>query len=538
LKRSAAARFRWVFAGVLFALFLSSIAINPFSAQGAGATSHHPTLGPDGVESQAIISQNKLKGTTSWMISKEPRSGYIEGFAASNYAKVGDTVNIYVSTTAPRFHVTAYRMGWYGGAGAHEVWQSKEISGKVQPRCPVTRGINMVSCDNWTRSLKMPITTTFFQGDYLLKLVGSTKQQSYVLLTIWNPSSTAAYLFMSRSLTEEGWNLFGGYSYYQGEGPCPAGSYSYPPCNRARVVSFDRPFADGNGSSDFLTNEYPLLRFMEQHGLDVAYVTDVTVNDHPGILLRHRVLLSLGHDETWTYPERQGAQVALSHGVNVAFMSAAAIVRHARLQPSPLGPDREEVDYRDSTEDPLNGKGNPLQVTGNTWSSPPTSWPTNGFIGEMYSGFTYPGVGAKPFIVWDPSAWIFKHTGLHRGSSIPGVIASDIDHLYPPMPSNIEVLGHSPLALSGTYTNQGEWNGYTYSDMTYFTDQKSKGGVFDSGTVNWINSLSPCPGASSSCPAELVGKITGNLLWLFGQGPAGRLDPSRANWQHVIPAGS
>jgi hypothetical protein len=33
-------------------------------------------------------------------------------------------------------------------------------------------------------------------------------------------------------------------------------------------------------------------------------------------------------------------------------------------------------------------------------------------------------------------------------------------------------------------------------------------------------------------------KITGNLLWLFGQGPAGRFIPSQANWQQLTPSGS
>ena len=61
---------------------------------------------------------------------------------------------------------------------------------------------------------------------------------------------------------------------------------------------------------------------------------------------------------------------AVAHGVNVVYFGAAAMVRHARLESSPLGPDREEVDYRDAYEDPLNGVGNPMQVTGNTWETP------------------------------------------------------------------------------------------------------------------------------------------------------------------------
>ncbi len=497
-------------------------------------------LGPDGVESTAIIDQNKLPGTTSWKINGTP-PGTIAGFADTTYAAVGDTVTLYVTTDASTFQVVAYRMGYYGGDGARQVWESASLPGQVQPACPVTPGINMVSCDNWTPSLTMKVTSQFFPGDYLLKLVGNGGQESYVLLTIWDPDSHATYLIMARSLTEQGWNSYGGYSFYQGEGPCTLGQTgSYPPCNRARVVSFDRPYNTGNGATDFLGGEYPLVYFAEEHGLDVTYCTDITVNDYPDILLNHKAVLSLGHDETWTTPERQGVQTALSKGVNVAFFGAAAIVRHARLQASSLGPDREEVDYRDSSEDPLNGKGDPLDVTGNTWSSPPTNWPSSSLVGEIYSGYLDPGAPNAAFVVYQANAWIFKGTGLSDGSSIPGVIASDIDHIAPsqPMPSNIEVLGHSPVSLSDAYTNQGEWDGHTYSDMTYYTDPSSDGGVFDSGTVNWINTLTPCAAGESPCPATYTDQITGNLLWLFGQGPAGRVVPSVANWQSVTPAGS
>jgi hypothetical protein len=513
----------------------------PSSGAARSSKSHPKTfLGPDGIESAAMIAQNKLPGTTSWEISGHQSPGFIEGFAGLNYAEIGDRVGLYVSTSARSFRVTAYRMGYYDGKGGHEVWRSDSIAGRVQPSCRFTSGINMVSCANWHRSLVMTVTRAFFQGDYLLKLVGSGNQQAYVLLTVWNPSSTAAYLFMSRSLTEQGWNTFGGYSFYQGEGPCAPSVPVYPVCNRARVVSFDRPYAEGDGASDFLSNEYPLIRLMEEDGLDVAYCTDITVDEHPQILLDHKALLSPGHDETWTYPELHGAQVALAHGVNIAFMSAAAIVRHARLQPSPLGPDREEVDYRDADEDPLNGRASPNEVTGNTWASPPTDWNSTPFIGELYSGYLLPGAAPTPFVVEDAKAWIFKDTGLHNGSVLPRVIDSDIDHIDIAYgtPANIEVLGHSPVPLNVSYTNQGEWNGDTYSDMTYYTDPTSKAGVFDSGDVNWIDAMLPCPKGVPVCPDRTVQKITENLLWLFGQGPAGSRMPSRPNWKSVSPAGS
>jgi hypothetical protein len=495
--------------------------------------------GPTGVEARWVVDENKRPGTASWQIPPGTPENQIVGFSSLNYAEVGDLANLYVSTPSPSFTVTAYRMGWYQGLGARAVWTSPDVPGHVQPACPLTAGVNMVSCDNWTSSLTVPITKVFVQGDYLLKLTGSGGQEGYIPLTVWDPTSQAAYLVVNRTFTEVGWNTYGGYSFYQGTGPCPAGSSTYPVCNRARILSMDRPYDSGYGASDFLGNEYPLIQFCEEHGLDVTYVTDVTLSEHPELALAHKAILSLGHDETWSYDERLAVVNARSQGVNLVFFGAAAVLRHVRLEASPLGPDRLVVDYRDSSADPLNGVGDPMQVTGNTFASPPTNLPPESLTGELYSGYLN-GTATVPFVVADPTSWVFKGTGLKTGSQLPGVIMSDVDHLSGStlMPQNIQVLGHSPIPLALSYTNEGAWAGYTYSDMTYYTDPATKAGVLDTGTVNWIYSMSSCKATAPGCPAAQVEAITGNILWLFGQGPAGLTTPSVANWQTIVPAGS
>ncbi|HBW21242.1 MAG TPA: hypothetical protein DEH11_20630 [Actinobacteria bacterium] len=503
------------------------------SSSSHGAAPARTFLGPNGVESTSVIAENRRPGTTAWEISGGGGSGHIEGFADKNYATVGENVGLYVSTTAPSFRVTAYRMGWYQGAGARQIWSSSVETGRLQPPCPLTAATNTVSCDNWALSLTVPITAAFISGDYLLKLIASSGEQAYVPLTIWDPSSHATYLVMARSFTEQGWNAYGGYSFYQGQGPCPPGSNTYPVCNRARVVSFDRPYSEGNGASDFLSNEYPIVRFAEENGLDVTYCTDLTVQENPTTLLQHRVLLSLGHDEAWSYAEREAAQTALGKGVNMVFFGAASVLRHVRLQASPLGPDREEVDYRDSAEDPLNGKGDPMEVTGNTWSSAPANWPEYDFVGETYAGFLEPGLHAS-LVVADASAWIFRGTGLHDGSAIPGVIASDVDSFYPANahPSDLQVLSRSPIPASLGQSALGTFS----SDMTYYTDPSSGAGVLDTGTNNWIPALTGdrdgCP-AAATCAAMLIQRITGNVLLAFGEGPTGHGHPSAANWRAI-----
>ena len=121
------------------------------------------------------------------------------------------------------------------------------------------------------------------------------------------------------------------------------------------------------------------------------------------------------------------------------------MVRHARLAPSPIGADRQEVNYRDSAEDPLNGKGDPNQVTSNTWDSPPANWSTLPLIGQAYMGYLNPDAPPADFVVHDASAWIFKDTGLHNGAALPGIIGSDFDHLTANgSPANLQVLAHSP----------------------------------------------------------------------------------------------
>jgi hypothetical protein len=492
--------------------------------------------GAFGVEASWVVAENKRPGTEAWRIPAGTPPN-IAGFASSTYAGPGDKVTLYVSTNAARFRVEAYRMGYYQGKGARLVWQSKEVPGRQQPACPLTAGVNMVSCDNWAPTLRFRVTSAFVQGDYLLKLVGAGGQESYVPLTVWDPTSTATYLVKNDVYTWQAWNPYGGYDFYAGVGACPDGGY--PLCTRARIVSFDRPYGYGQGAGDFLGSEYPFIRFAEQHGLDVAYVTDVTVEQHPGILLHHKAFLSLGHDECWSLGERLAAVAAEHAGVNMVFFGASAILRHVRLQASPLGPDREEVDYRDATEDPLNGKGNPLQVTGNTWSSPPADWSEVGFVGENYIGFVEPGEPLFPFVVADASAWIFKGTGLKDGSSVPGVIATDLDEFDPDdYPTNLEILGHSPVPLADAVSEDGDLQGFLDSDMTYWSDPQTGAGIFDSGTTNWIPSLAPCAPKASSCPAAMVGKITGNLLALFGRARAGRVQPSQANWQVIYKSAS
>ena len=496
------------------------------------------SLGPDGVRSAAVIEENELPGTTAWKIAPGTSPTAIQGFATATQAQVGQSVDLYVTTAAKTFVVEAFRMGWYQGKGARLIWRSPINIGVIQPPCTVDTSVNMVSCWKWKINAIMPITLKFPPGDYLLKLVTNTNESSYIPLTIWDPHSTATYVVMNRPLVEQGWNTYGGFSFYAGVGPCIIDDSSYPVCNRARVVSFDRPYDTGNGSSDFLTNEYPLVALMEKEGLDVTYITDITLSTYPDVLAHHKVLISLDHDESWTYEERLALQSAQARGLNAIFFGAAAMVRHVRLEPSILGLNRQEIDYRNSGEDPLDGKGPAEQITGNTWEVPPASWSPISQIGVEYSGYLNPNIFV-PMVVTDASSWIYQGTGLTNGTALPDVIASDYDHVITSgEPANIEVLAHSPVPVSeGTASGQ-TWNGASYSDMVYFTNPTSHAGTFDTGNNVWVGDLNSCSPGYAHCSIPYIVAITNNILRVFGQGPTGLTEPAVSNLATVSPAGS
>jgi hypothetical protein len=240
--------------------------------------------GPDGTEARWVVRENERPGTTAWKI--HGRAGGISGFAGQVYADAGQQVTLYVSTAAPWFRAQAFRMGWYQGRGARLAWTSPPVTAKNQSACPVRRGVNMVACDNWTPSLTFRVTPAFVPGDYLIKLTAPGNRQSYVPLTIWDPASTATYVIKNDVFTWQAWNFYGGYDYYQGLGSCPPGVY--PICSRARVVSYDRPYAAEQGSPG-LPGAVPGTS-AEPHAPHAPYAPRPR---HPAVPEQHRNVTSL-----------------------------------------------------------------------------------------------------------------------------------------------------------------------------------------------------------------------------------------------------
>ncbi len=369
---------------------------NTHSASHPGKTSHNPpspggsaTTLADGVTlptSAAIVAENARRGH-AWWVTTPQQSGDIEGYASQVSATLGDTVTLFVSTKASQFHVEAYRMGYYQGIGGRLIWQSAEVPGIRQPLPLLIAPTNTIEC-RWAPSLTFTIDRTWIPGVYLLKLVGAGGEQQFVPLCVRDDTSRAAVVIQQSVTSWQAYNRWGGYSLYYGNRNGTL-SFTHAPAggtfaNRARIVSFDRPYDHdwASGAADFVGNEFPVIFQAEQMGLDVTYWTDVDLHVRPQLLSRHKALVSLAHDEYWSAAMRDGASQALAGGVNLAFLGANACYRQIRFEPSPLGPNRHQVCYKSAAEDPMTGKDNTL-VTVN-WDQSPVDRPEAQLIGSTY----------------------------------------------------------------------------------------------------------------------------------------------------------
>ncbi len=135
--------------------------------------------------------------------------------------------------------------------------------------------------------------------------------------------------------TWEAYNAWGGMSLYTKPGTVE-GSH----------VSFDRPYdVEHQGPANW---ELPAMHFLERHGYDVSYTTDVDTDSDPRSLQDHALVMTLGHDEYWTHQMRDAFEAARDAGVSLAFMGANTGYWQIRYEDG----HRNLVEYRHPALDP------------------------------------------------------------------------------------------------------------------------------------------------------------------------------------------
>jgi hypothetical protein len=455
-----------------------------------------------------VVAENALPGAPGWRIPlrQVAADDELSAFADRISVLPGESFRLYVSTSAPRFRVTAYRMGWYGGARARRVWESTQLAGQVQRAADISRDMRTVSV-RWAPSL-VAQTIGWPEGMYLLRLDTSAGKSRYVPIVVRSRSSRSRLTLMHAVNTWQAYNEWGGYSLYRGPGGFGARSYA---------VSFDRPY-DGNGARKYFFFEDEIVHRAERLGLPLAYLTNVELGRDPHILDGARGLVSLGHDEYWTADMKRNAEAARDRGVNLAFLGANAVYWRVRYADTALGAARSLIAYKSAALDPIRHRDQ--RNTTVKFRDGPAADPESAVVGQRYNCFPATPAG---YTVQDPTFFLFAHTGAHRGSAYSGVVGTEVDRAQAgdSTPRPLQVVAKSRTDCGGKKT---------WSTSVYYTVE-SGAGVFSTGTMLWVKATR---GASEErgidrAAAAFTQRVTDNLLQEMSKGPMGRQHPARDN---------
>ena len=457
-------------------------------------TSTPHARGPAAGNDNPIVRENRMLGQTDWYRSPSPTG--VAGYATTSSVVAGGSLDIAVSTTSPTYSIDVYRIGWYGGAGArlllsvhglagddHGQWQPGTFGVQDCPTCTYDAGTGLLQ-PGWPVSHTLRVPADWVSGNFVLRITTSDALTGYIPFIVRDRRHSALMAVMPVN-TYEAYNVWGGKSLYSNSfGPRTVGVGDNAPA--ALKVSFERPFA--NYQND-VRIDYETVRFLEKEGYDVGYASSVDLDSDPRLLLGHRVFLSIGHDEYWSWNMRDAVESARDHGIDAAFLSGNDIYWQVRYEPGVNQQDHEIlVCYRDASIDPLSA-ADPSRTTVR-WVDPPVRRAQDSLTGSVYTGNSL----ARPtswIVASTAPAWLLEGTGLEAGSAVPGLVGLECDGVvtktshpfgwqssHPP-PSLV------PVSQSPVVTALG-WS-LVCNSVYYRAD--GGGQVFSAGTRAWQDFL-------------------------------------------------
>ena len=211
-----------------------------------------------------VAEENAKQGSPDWVIPSEKLASgdEITGYTTNLRPVSGNTVTLRATShVASSFDITAYRVGYYGGAEARAVWSKSNVSVIHQPNAHFFkkdsggRIINEVNASNWSNTLSFS-TNGWPEGNYLLKLTIPNGKQAYVPLVLHSTSYSGRTMVVNATNTWQAYNDFGGFSAYRGNRDIAASdatrivtatpSGTTDAASRSRKLSFSRPYSNAS----------------------------------------------------------------------------------------------------------------------------------------------------------------------------------------------------------------------------------------------------------------------------------------------------
>lgn len=542
--------------GLGFLAWSSSPAVSTFARQAPGAPAN-PCERP----ANAIVAENCRPGhpSTEWDVngSGDPK---IQGFAGDISVNRGESMAFKVRTDSPAYRIDIYRLGYYGGMGARRVATIKPAVPlpQKQPDCLTDPATRLYDCGNWQVSARWPVPRDATSGIYIARLVREDSEPgtwrvdnsqrgpaqkpepsphaygalglgklanalkepraSHIYFIVRDDERRADLLFQTSDTTWQAYNRHGGTSTYGTFDPAR-------PAERAYKVSYNRPFEtrDYRAVNLVFNAEYPMVRWLEANGYDVAYTTGLDSDRRGALIKNHKVFLSVGHDEYWSSGQRKHVEAARDAGVHLAFFSGNNIFWKIRWEESTdasKSPYRTMVTYKETH---ANKKIDPLpNVWTGTWRdsrpfNPEGPQPENALLGNI---FTVNAWRNDPLVV--PAEYgklrFWRNTEVARlkaGEAVAlgdGILGhewnEDLDNGVRPA----GVVRLSETTVDNVQYIQDHGSVYDSGTATHaLTLYRASSGawVFSAGTVQWSWGLDPHHDTETGVPPE---RANGNSI--------------------------
>jgi N,N-dimethylformamidase beta subunit-like, C-terminal len=237
-------------------------------------------------------------------------------------------------------------------------------------------------------------------------------------------------LVVLASNTWNAYNDFGGTNLYTGATavsfarPLSAGMLEKPAGIGARVAEGGRAYVEytvahglgaWHGMAGWAGQERIFAAWAAAAGFDVDYAINADLETDPELLNGRSVLLSVGHDEYWSWAMRDAVEGFIARGGRVAFLSGNTCYWQVRLDGARMTCFKHRFE-----EDSVFGTEDESRTT-TMWSDPIVGRPENALTGVTFTRGGYHRIhrsvphGAGGYEVHRPDHWLLAGTGVQRG---------------------------------------------------------------------------------------------------------------------------
>lgn len=484
-----------------------------------------PVFASCAAPANAVEAENCLPGSpqSAWDISPAVGDPTIEGFSTEFSHDAGETITFKIES-ASAYRIDIYRLGYYGGLGGRLVASVNPTGPLAQPPCQTVAASGLIDCGNWSVSATWAIPANAVSGVYVAKLVRlATGGASHIPFVVRHDAGTEKILFMTSDTTWQAYNPWGGNSLYIGQ---PSGTGAYK-------VSYNRPFTNRiNYPTSLFHQEYPMLRWLEANGYDVAYFSNVDNLRRGALIQNHDIFMPVGHQEYWSPAERASVEAARAAGVHLAFFSSVTSLWKTRWENALNGAaERTLVCYKESGRgaiDPLD----PPTWTG-LWRDKHNSPNSDGGVPESrLTGQSFSADAIRNDTMLVPA--LFAPLRFWRNTSVAGLSAGqvasfaqtvgmewDVDWDRGARPEGIVRMSSTTVTVPKALIDFLYAENYPITHRLLFYKHPSGSLVFSAGTMQWGWALENVHSGGMAAPVhQALRQATVNILGDMGAAPA------------------